>query len=136
MPPFALLFSPCSCTFIPDEPVDPLADSPCRLFFLSGLPTAEKPAAQKSFLLSYPADKTDASSNIHDLRPQNDSWAQYKAYLARTSIFFPIPPSVYRPLPEFIKRTILLDLPMYKFDEEKDGRKALEEERKKNRHEV
>lgn len=106
------------------------------LFFLSGLPTAEKPAAQKSFLLSYPADKTDSSSNIHDLRPQNDAWAQYKAYLSRTSIFFPIPPSLYRPLPEFVKRTVLLDFPLYRFDEEKDGRKALEEERKKNRQDA
>lgn len=54
-----------------------------------------------------------------------------QAYLARTSILFPIPPSIYRRLPEVIKRTVLLDFPMFKFDEEKDGPAAVEEERRK-----
>lgn len=59
-----------------------------------------------------------------------------QAYLNRTSILFPIPPSVYRPLPGWFKQTVLLDLPMYKFDEDKDGKEALEEQRKQRREEA
>jgi hypothetical protein len=29
----------------------------------------------------------------------------------------PIPPALYRPLPKAVKRTILLDFPLYQFDE-------------------
>jgi hypothetical protein len=28
----------------------------------------------------------------------------------------PIPPTLYRPLPKVVKRTILLDFPLYRFD--------------------
>lgn len=54
-----------------------------------------------------------------------------QAYLNRTSILFPIPPSIYRRLPEIVKRTVLLDFPMFKFDEVRDGPAAIEEERTK-----
>lgn len=40
----------------------------------------------------------------------------------------PIPPSVYRPLPGWMKKSVLLDFGMYRFDEEVDGRRILEEE--------
>lgn len=62
---------------------------------------------------------------------KNDIWENYKRYLWRTSILIPIPPVVYAPLPEWLKRTVLLDLPIYNFDEKKDGQEAIEEERKK-----
>ena len=60
-------------------------------------------------------------------------WRNYKDYLARTSILFPIPPGLYRPLPRFVKTWLLLDLPFFKFDEEKDGSKAIEKEEQKRR---
>ncbi|KAK4051478.1 hypothetical protein OIO90_004692 [Microbotryomycetes sp. JL221] len=90
------------------------------LMFASGVPTAEKPTAKKYYLMSHGAD-----------REAGDKWAEYKAYLNRTSILFPIPNSLYRPLPKAVKQYLLLDLPMYKFDEHKDGPEAVEEERKK-----
>lgn len=101
--------------------------------FLSGLPTAEKPAAKKQFLSSHePSDNNTFSQSP----PTSDSWAKYKDYLKKTSIIIPVPPALYKPLPEWLKRTVLLDFPMYRFDEEKDGKEALEEERKKRETEV
>ena len=63
------------------------------------------------------------------IQKKDDSWDKYKDYLSRTSIILPIPPAIYRPLPEWLKRTVLLDFPMYRFDEKTEGPKALEEER-------
>lgn len=102
--------------------------------FLSGLPTAEKPAAKKMFLMSHsPEDRPSTQGeSFSNPEPKNDVWDNYKSYLKRTSVLIPIPPQLYRPMPEFIKRTVLLDFPFYRFDENKDGREALEEERKKN----
>jgi hypothetical protein len=100
--------------------------------FLSGLPTAEKPAAKKQFLMSYSPEDHPTSERFSNPEPKNDQWSKYKSYLASTSILIPIPPQLYRPLPEFLKRSVLLDFPMYRFDENKDGKEALEEERKKN----
>ncbi|KAK4686016.1 hypothetical protein P7C73_g4119, partial [Tremellales sp. Uapishka_1] len=97
------------------------------LLFLSGLPTAEKPAAKKYYEMSYPSD-TDSQAEegqAHtSFTAKNDVWANYKSYLARTSILIPILPALYRPLPEWLKRSVLFDFPMYRFDEEKDGKKV------------
>ena len=92
--------------------------------FASGVPTAEKPTAKKFYLLSHGADARDE---------HRDAWRKYKVYLEETSILIPIPPELYRPLPSFIKKTILLDFPMYQFDEASDGQVALasEEEQRK-----
>ena len=106
--------------------------------FLSGLPGAEKPSAKKAFLISYPPksqpDSAVSGNNTSSFTPaqlhsENDTYARYKEYRERTSIILPLPPAVYRPLPQFVK-TILGDYPMYRFDEEKDGRAALEEARR------
>jgi hypothetical protein len=86
--------------------------------FGSGLPTVEKPAAKKFFLMSNGPNADPALAN---------AWQHYQAYLNNTSILIPIPPSVYRPLPQIIKRTILLDFPIYQFDEDKDGVAILHE---------
>ena len=69
------------------------------LLFFSGVPTAEKPQARRVYL--------NGDSN---------AWAAYRAYLDETSILIPIPPTLYRPLPKVVKRTILLDFPLYQFD--------------------
>jgi len=93
------------------------------LMFASGLPTAEKPQAKKYFLLS----------NGSDARPEYSSaWTQYKEYLSETSILIPLPPLIYRHLPTLLKRTLLLDFPVYTFNESTDGVAAIEEERMKN----
>lgn len=70
------------------------------LLFFSGVPTAEKPQARRVYLSG------DANA-----------WAAYRAYLNETSILIPIPPALYRPLPKVVKRTILLDFPLFQFDE-------------------
>ncbi|KAF8972611.1 DUF1295-domain-containing protein [Flammula alnicola] len=87
------------------------------LMFGSGLPTAEKPTAQKFFLLSHGPESEDGHS---------DAWKEYKSYLQKTSILIPLPPFLYRPLPTILKRTILLDFPMYQFNELTDGMAAVE----------
>lgn len=95
--------------------------------FASGVPTAEKPTAKKFFLMSH-SPPSPSSLSSSDATPEYpDAWPKYKAYLASTSLIIPIPPSLYRRLPEWIKRTLLLDFPFYRFDEVKDGERALEE---------
>lgn len=103
------------------------------LLFLSGIPTAQKPAAKKYYLQSHEPSNSESFSTP---AAKNDTWQKYKDYLVKTSVIIPCPPSIYRPLPGFIKNTLFLDLPMYRFDEETDGKEALEEERKKREHEV
>jgi hypothetical protein len=98
------------------------------LMFASGIPTAEKPTAKKYFLMSH-ATRSSSSSNLSDSPEYPDAWEKYKNYLASTSILLPIPPLLYRPLPSWLKKTVLLDFPMYSFDEAKDGKEALKETR-------
>ncbi|KAI0656923.1 hypothetical protein C8Q70DRAFT_1006955 [Cubamyces menziesii] len=90
------------------------------LLFGSGVPTAEKPTAQKFYNMSYP--KTDgAEPRAGDARPESAAWANYQAYRAQTSILLPLPPVVYRALPGWVKKTVLLDLPMYEWTPSKDA---------------
>lgn len=90
--------------------------------FASGLPTAEKPQAKRYYLMAHgPAAREERS----------DAWQQYQAYLRRTSILIPVPPVLYKRLPEFVKKTLFLDFPMYQFDEMRDGADALEEARER-----
>jgi len=93
------------------------------LMFGSGVPTAEKPQAQKFYLMSY---------GVNAKKEHADAWKKYKAYLKTTSILIPLPPALYRHLPNIIKNTLLLDFPMYHFDEEKDGASAKEEDIMRN----
>ncbi|RDB20823.1 hypothetical protein Hypma_011952 [Hypsizygus marmoreus] len=88
------------------------------LMFASGVPSAEKPQAKKFYLMAHGPDAPEERSN---------AWRQYQAYLKKTSILIPLPPALYVRLPELVKRTVLLDFPMYRFDEEKDGAKAVEQ---------
>ncbi|KIM32880.1 hypothetical protein M408DRAFT_326594 [Serendipita vermifera MAFF 305830] len=90
------------------------------LIFASGIPTAEKPQAKRIYVLAH---KEGASED------ETKGWTAYKEYLRSTSILVPIPRTIYRPLPTCIKRWVLLDLPMFHFDEKTDGPKALEESR-------
>ena len=92
------------------------------LMFASGIPTAEKPQAKRYFLLS---NGTDAKEE------QKTAWPRYQEYLRSTSVLIPIPPSLYRPLPEIVKTFALFDFPMYKFRPERDGKEAPEEDRRK-----
>ncbi|KAJ7746944.1 DUF1295-domain-containing protein [Mycena maculata] len=95
------------------------------LMFGSGVPTSAKPQAKKFYLKAYGPDAREDDPVI---------WEQYKAYLRRTSILIPIPPALYRPLPAIIKKTLLLDFPIYKFDEQKEGPLAIEEATKSSMH--
>lgn len=67
------------------------------LMFVSGLPLSERPGAKKRY-------------------EQGLNYEGYERYLKRTSILIPLPPQLYERLPVFIKRTILLEFPMYVFD--------------------
>ncbi|CAE6409815.1 unnamed protein product [Rhizoctonia solani] len=88
------------------------------LIFGSGIPTAQKPTAKKFYLLSNGPNATHVNA-----------WKNYQRYMKRTSVLIPVPPTLYERLPQFIKTVFLLDLPMYRFYEETDGKKAYEEER-------
>ncbi|KAI0918277.1 hypothetical protein AcV5_002302 [Taiwanofungus camphoratus] len=99
------------------------------LMFASGVPTAEKPQARKFFLLSYP-EHAEGSTNdcetapLAARRPENDAWENYKRYRAQTSLLVPLPPALYRALPRVVKKTILLDWPMYTFKPEQEAGSA------------
>lgn len=89
------------------------------LMFASGVPTAEKPQARRYYLQTHGPQTNKAHP---------DAWPQYQAYLNRTSILVPLPQALYSRLPGWIKKTILLDLPMYQFDGNgENGRRAVEE---------
>ena len=92
------------------------------LLFASGIPTAEKPMAKKYFLISNGMNSKDEYAV---------AWPNYKNYLGSTSILFLLPPALYGPLPQFIKQYLLLDFPIFSFDENVDGPEAVEEDRKK-----
>ena len=79
------------------------------LMFVSGLTLQEVPSAQKRYQKSL-------------------NWEAYQEYLRRTSILFPLPPAMYAPMPVWLKRTLLLEFPMYVFHPTKDD----EEQRRRN----
>lgn len=92
------------------------------LIFGSGLPPAEKPTAQKYYLLA----------NGPDAKPEHSrAWSNYIRYYESTSILVPLPPALYSRLPSIVK-LLLLDLPMFRFREDVDGPKALEEAQQKH----
>lgn len=101
------------------------------LLFLSGIPTAEKPSQQKFFLMSHGVDGGTDLESFGNTQHETDPWKRMKAYRERTSLLLPLPPAVYKVVPGFIKSSLLFDFPFFNFDENKDGPKALEEERKK-----
>ena len=67
------------------------------LMFVSGLTLQERPGAKKRY-------------------ESGQGWEQYKRWTERTSILIPLPPQLYAPLPTFLKRSLLLDFPIYVFD--------------------
>ncbi|KAF8517929.1 DUF1295-domain-containing protein [Hysterangium stoloniferum] len=87
------------------------------LLFGSGIPTAEKPTAERFFILAHAPSSCDQYP---------DAWTKYKAYLHSTSILIPLPPTLYRPLPTAMKTWLLLDLPIFMYNEKTDGQMALE----------
>ncbi|CAE6395483.1 unnamed protein product [Rhizoctonia solani] len=95
------------------------------LIFGSGIPTAQKPTAKKFYLLSNGPNPT-----------HTNAWKNYQRYMKRTSVLIPLPPALYERIPQFIKTAFLLDLPIYQFHEETDGKKAFEEERQKGADQV
>ncbi len=60
------------------------------ILFLSGIP-----------LLESGADKKHASKE------------EYRAYKKRTSVLFPVPPTLYEKFPDSVKKYVFLDLPLY-----------------------
>jgi hypothetical protein len=86
--------------------------------FGSGIPTAEKPQAKKFYLMTFGLNADEEHSA---------GWYNYKTYLKKTSILIPLPPALYVGLPDILKKTLLLDFPMYRFDEKIDGAQALRE---------
>ena len=78
------------------------------LMFVSGLTLQERPGAKKK----YEADG-----------PDGPKWKGYEAWLERTSILIPLPPALYKGLPTVVKRTVLLEWGIYRFDPEKHADK-------------
>ena len=62
------------------------------------------------------ARKTPCDPIPRPLPPFVRDKAAYLAYRARTSPVIPLPPALYAVLPLIIKRTLLLELPMYETD--------------------
>jgi len=91
------------------------------LIFGSGLPLAEKPTAERYYLFTHGPDAKEENAR---------AWSNYVQYREETSILVPLPPALYRRLPSIIKVFFLLDLPMFRFNPEADGHKAVENARK------
>ncbi|KDR67940.1 hypothetical protein GALMADRAFT_257439 [Galerina marginata CBS 339.88] len=96
------------------------------LMFGSGVPTAEKPTAKRFYLLSHGPEAREEDAH---------AWEGYKEYLRETSILIPLPPFLYRPLPRIVKKTVLLDFPVFHFDEATDGAAALQEAKRRQEEE-
>ncbi|CAF0739858.1 unnamed protein product [Adineta ricciae] len=93
------------------------------LLGLSGLPLTQKPTGRKFFLMSNRSqDNEDPDCKT--------AWSRYKSYVEQTSVLIPFPNFIYRKFPEVL-RWVFLDFPIYRFNEEKDGPKALQEEEQK-----
>lgn len=77
------------------------------LMFVSGLTLQERPGAKRRF------------------EKGGEGWVKYQRWLQRTSILIPLPPALYVRLPVWVKRTLLLEFPIYVFDPEKhaEGKK-------------
>jgi hypothetical protein len=95
------------------------------LLFVSGVPTAEKPSQEKYYLMSHGVDGDKSLEPFGKMQRETDPWKRMKGYRERTSLLLPLPPQLYRPLPSFIKTFLLLDIPLFRFDESKDGPKAI-----------
>ncbi|MCJ1310942.1 hypothetical protein MMC25_004610 [Agyrium rufum] len=81
------------------------------LMFVSGLTLQERPGAKKRY------------------EKGGEQWEEYKRYTERTSIMIPIPPQIYVHIPIFIKRTLLLEFPIYVFDLKKHADQSKVQER-------
>lgn len=80
------------------------------LLGLSGVPLAEKPTQKKYFLMSHGVDGSQDLQPYGKEQREEDPWRRMKASRERTSLLIPMPPSLYKPLPGWLKRTVLLDV--------------------------
>lgn len=87
------------------------------LMFVSGLTLQERPRAKKIY-------------------EKGEGWPEYAAYLHKTSILLPFPPQVYKRLPIAVKRSLLLEFPIYVFDPVKhaDQPSSQDREAEEGRH--
>jgi hypothetical protein len=67
------------------------------LMFASGLALQERLGAKKRY-------------------ESGQGWEQYKRWTERTSILVPFLPQLYAPMPTLLKRTFILEYPIYVFD--------------------
>ncbi|KAG0144337.1 hypothetical protein CROQUDRAFT_716696 [Cronartium quercuum f. sp. fusiforme G11] len=108
---YASIISPIFITFL--------------LMFISGLPTAERPVQQKIFIESHKhkqgSTEPNKSSDLNDPTNNQVDWQDFQAYLNQTSILIPIPNLIYTHLPNWLKHSILLDWPIYRFNEKVEG---------------
>jgi hypothetical protein len=102
------------------------------ILFLSGVPLAEKPSQEKYYLMSYGVEGGKSLEPFGKTQHETDPWKRMVGYRERTSILLPLPPQLYKPLPRFVKTFLLFDIPLYRFDENKDGPAAIENEKKKH----
>jgi steroid 5-alpha reductase family enzyme len=122
---FMIALSPSACGYIPSGSGAYAAQYSAilgpifltvLLMFVSGLTLQERPGAKKRY-------------------ESGQGWEQYKRWTERTSILVPFPPQLYAPLPTFLKRTLLLDFPIYVFDPAKhaDPKKVQERQAEEER---
>lgn len=102
------------------------------LLGLSGLPLTQKPTGKKFYLMS---NGVDADQRANEDPESKTTWSRYKEYVKKTSVLIPLPNFIYKRFPEVL-RWVFFDFPFYRFDENNDGPKALEEEEQKNKNEA
>lgn len=87
------------------------------LLCVSGLPLQEKPGAKKRWERSTDPERGDGGKE----------WENYKTYLEETSILVPMPRTVWKRLPVWVKRTVGCEWPMFVFVPERDGERGEED---------
>ena len=101
----------------------------CLLLGLSGLPLTQKPTGKKFFLMS---NGLNADQRAIEDPEAKTAWLRYEEYVKKTSVLIPFPTLLYRRFPEIL-RWIFLDFPIYRFNAEKEGPKAIQEEEAQNK---
>lgn len=101
---FTVAVTPAALHYLPSAPTAALYASilgpillTLLLLFVSGLTLQERPGAKKRY-------------------ENGNHWEGYKEYLDGTSILLPMPKSVWRALPVWVKRSVGMEWPLYVFD--------------------